>query len=161
MTNLCSICVHCGSWVDSLYTSYGENNIALNVCKKCNMFTDPYIEHDFILIFLDLILHKPAIYKHLIYNRFTRNCKRLNKCDPEINPSVLPIHRAKNFLTSEHKHCKRNKFIIQSDFLHGINFKFLDNRNYLRYIILLILLELHLNWSEYRSSKLQEASFVW
>lgn len=161
MISSCSICVHCGSWADSLYTSYGQNNIALNVCKRCNMFIDPYIEHDFILIFIDLILHKPAIYRHLIYNRFTKNYKQLNNCDYEIDPDVLPLQRAKNFLESEPKDRRKDKFITRSDFLYGIDFQLSNNKDYLRYIILLILLEIHLQWNEYKISNFPNTSWLW
>lgn len=38
-------------------------------CKWCNApLADPYLEQDGVLIFLDLVLHKPAAYRHLLFN---------------------------------------------------------------------------------------------
>jgi hypothetical protein len=30
---------------------------------------DKYIEHDWVLIFIDMLLHKPQVYRHLLFNR--------------------------------------------------------------------------------------------
>lgn len=39
-------------------------------CKWCQAPTaDPYLEQDAVLVLLDLVLHKPAVYRHLLYNR--------------------------------------------------------------------------------------------
>lgn len=38
---------------------------------QCNQFADKYIEHDFIIIFIDMLLHKPQVYRHLLFNRIT------------------------------------------------------------------------------------------
>lgn len=76
-----SVCVECGNSVPSLYTTYTEStnqvttptksdNICLSKCPHCLHFCDPYIEHDSVLVFIDMLLHKPAVYRHLIINRY-------------------------------------------------------------------------------------------
>ncbi|KAL1933257.1 hypothetical protein VTP01DRAFT_7347 [Rhizomucor pusillus] len=62
-------CVECGASVQDLYTQYSKDNIRLTSCHKCNEFADKYIEHDFVIIFIDMLLHKPQVYRHLLFNR--------------------------------------------------------------------------------------------
>ncbi|KAG0270598.1 sterol homeostasis protein [Actinomortierella ambigua] len=33
------------------------------------MLADKYVEHDFVIIFVDMILHKKPVYRHLLFNR--------------------------------------------------------------------------------------------
>ncbi|KAK9447161.1 Arv1-like family-domain-containing protein [Limtongia smithiae] len=63
------LCIECGSPVTSLYTAYSSNNIRLTACPNCGKFADKYIEHDSVLIFIDLVLIKPQVYRHLAFNR--------------------------------------------------------------------------------------------
>ncbi|KAG4088355.1 Arv1 protein [Neocallimastix lanati (nom. inval.)] len=63
------VCVECGKSVPNLYTEYSKQNIQLSVCSSCNNFADQYIEHDYIIIFMDLLLHKKQVYRHLLFNR--------------------------------------------------------------------------------------------
>ena len=45
---------------------------------KCKKFADKYIEHDFVVLFIDIILIKPQVYRHLLYNRLGTQDDRLN-----------------------------------------------------------------------------------
>ena len=36
---------------------------------SCHAFADPYVEHDTLTLWLDLILLKRDVYRHLLYNR--------------------------------------------------------------------------------------------
>ncbi|KAL0073872.1 Arv1 protein [Phycomyces blakesleeanus] len=65
-------CVECGASVADLYAQYSKDNIRLTTCDKCSNFADKYIEHDFIIIFIDMLLHKPQVYRHLLLNRITQ-----------------------------------------------------------------------------------------
>ncbi|EPZ31959.1 hypothetical protein O9G_001969 [Rozella allomycis CSF55] len=60
------ICVQCGHSVNSLYTEYSKGNIRLSPCvslcifvneEKCRVIADPYVELEFIIIFIDMILN--------------------------------------------------------------------------------------------------------
>ncbi|CAG8454838.1 2994_t:CDS:2 [Rhizophagus irregularis] len=62
-------CVECGAPVTNLYTEYSKGNIRLTPCEKCKKFADKYVEHDFVIIFIDMLLHKPQVYRHLLFNR--------------------------------------------------------------------------------------------
>ncbi|ORY94474.1 Arv1 protein [Syncephalastrum racemosum] len=65
-------CVECGAPVRTLYTQYSKDNIRLTSCEACNEFADKYIEHDFVIIFIDMLLHKPQVYRHLLLNRISQ-----------------------------------------------------------------------------------------
>ncbi|ODQ67037.1 Arv1-like protein [Nadsonia fulvescens var. elongata DSM 6958] len=62
------ICIECNSSIASLYTWYSPANIKLTVCTKCNKFADKYIEHGNVVIFIDLLLLKPQVFRHLVFN---------------------------------------------------------------------------------------------
>lgn len=36
---------------------------------RCLNFADKYIEFDHVILFLDMVLHKPQVYRHLLFNR--------------------------------------------------------------------------------------------
>lgn len=62
------ICIECSNPVQSLYLQYSETNIRLTRCPRCSQPCDVYVEYDKVLLALDLVLMKPAAFKHLIYN---------------------------------------------------------------------------------------------
>eukprot|EP00257_Ricinus_communis_P014590 XP_015572296.1 protein arv1 homolog isoform X2 [Ricinus communis] len=61
-------CVECGFGVKSLYVQYSPGNIRLMKCENCKAVADEYIECEFMIMLIDLILHKPKAYRHLLYN---------------------------------------------------------------------------------------------
>ncbi|XP_020587387.1 protein arv1 homolog isoform X2 [Phalaenopsis equestris] len=61
-------CVNCGRRVGRLFMQYSPGNIRLMKCDNCKAVADPYIECEFMIIFIDLILHKPKAFRHLLYN---------------------------------------------------------------------------------------------
>lgn len=63
------ICVECGESVDSLYVEFSAGNIRLTRCEQCGNVSDKYIEYEFILVAIDLILHRKQAFRHLLYNR--------------------------------------------------------------------------------------------
>ncbi|KIO28718.1 hypothetical protein M407DRAFT_178895 [Tulasnella calospora MUT 4182] len=64
------ICTSCTTPVPYLYTLYeSAYNLRLEQCPKCHAFADPYVEHDPLILILDLILLKRDVFRHLIYNR--------------------------------------------------------------------------------------------
>ena len=36
---------------------------------RCSQFADRYVEYEFVVIFIDMVLHKPQVYRHLLFNR--------------------------------------------------------------------------------------------
>lgn len=77
-------CVECGLSVTTLVTEYSKGNIVLTQCENCKKFADKYVEHDFVIIFIDMILHKPQVYRHLLFNR-------LEYQEKGIEPNVLKL----------------------------------------------------------------------
>ncbi|CAG9938502.1 hypothetical protein V2G26_014705 [Clonostachys chloroleuca] len=82
------ICIECRHPVRTLWTSYSGaddkssgHNIRLTVCRKCGSFCDKYVEHDFVVLFIDLVLIKPQVYRHLLHNTLMRDGDRF---DPSI-----------------------------------------------------------------------------
>ncbi|PHH68844.1 hypothetical protein CDD83_5953 [Cordyceps sp. RAO-2017] len=82
------ICIECRHPAKTLWTRYsgaGDQssvyNIRLTVCRQCGSFCDKYVEHDFIVLFIDLVLIKPQVYRHLLHNSLMRDGGRF---DPSI-----------------------------------------------------------------------------
>ena len=63
---------------------------------KCHTFADPYVEHDMLILVLDLILLKRGVYRHLLYNRGSEPRKAIgaqktessNNADVEQNQEI-------------------------------------------------------------------------
>jgi len=62
------ICIECRAPVDTLYTSYSKaddralgKGVRLTQCPHCRRFADKYVEHDFVVLFIDLVLIKPQV----------------------------------------------------------------------------------------------------
>lgn len=82
------ICVECRFPVRTLYTEYSGagdkssgHGVRLTVCQNCGRFCDKYVEHDYVVLFIDLVLIKPQVYRHLLHNTFMREEDRF---DPSI-----------------------------------------------------------------------------
>ncbi|OAP18195.1 ARV1 [Arabidopsis thaliana] len=78
-------CVGCGFRVKSLFIQYSPGNIRLMKCGNCKEVADEYIECERMIIFIDLILHRPKVYRHVLYNA--------------INPATVNI-QVKNYFNS-------------------------------------------------------------
>ena len=62
------ICITCSTPVKHLYTTYSKaddrslgKGVRLTQCPKCKRFADKYVEHDFVVLFIDLVLIKPQV----------------------------------------------------------------------------------------------------
>uniref|UniRef100_A0A0G4GJX6 Protein ARV n=1 Tax=Chromera velia CCMP2878 TaxID=1169474 RepID=A0A0G4GJX6_9ALVE len=63
------VCVECGAPVKHLYKEFSKGSIRLTRCEQCGEFADKYVEYDNLMIFIDLILHREGVYRHLLFNR--------------------------------------------------------------------------------------------
>ncbi|KAK7336444.1 hypothetical protein VNO77_16986 [Canavalia gladiata] len=61
-------CIQCGFSVKALYVQYSPGNIRLMKCENCRAVADEYIECEIMILVIDLILHKPKAYRHLLHN---------------------------------------------------------------------------------------------
>jgi hypothetical protein len=59
----------------------GGSDVRLTQCPRCKRFADKYVEHDFVVLFIDLVLVKPQVYRHLLFNRLGRD-------DDKFDPSM-------------------------------------------------------------------------
>jgi hypothetical protein len=62
------ICIECRFPVNTLYTTYSKaddrtlgKGVRLTQCPRCKRFADKYVEHDFVVLFIDLVLIKPQV----------------------------------------------------------------------------------------------------
>jgi hypothetical protein len=62
------ICIECRYPVPTLYTTYSKaddkalgKGVRLTQCPRCKRFADKYVEHDFVVLFIDLVLIKPQV----------------------------------------------------------------------------------------------------
>jgi Arv1-like family len=62
------ICIECSCPVSHLYTSYSKaddhslgRGVRLTQCPRCQRFADKYVEHDYVVLFIDLVLIKPQV----------------------------------------------------------------------------------------------------
>ncbi|KAL1879354.1 hypothetical protein VTK73DRAFT_7085 [Phialemonium thermophilum] len=83
------ICIECRHPVKTLWREgagdkSSGHNIRLTVCKNCGRFCDKYVEHDFVVMFIDLVLIKPQVYRHLLHNT-------LMKDEDEFAPSIIRL----------------------------------------------------------------------
>jgi hypothetical protein len=102
------ICITCTTTVSHLYTTYSKaddrslgKGVRLTQCPRCKRFADKYVEHDFVVLFIDLVLIKPQVspsspshharpnitlqvYRHLLFNR-------LGRSDDRLDPSILRL----------------------------------------------------------------------
>uniref|UniRef100_A0AAV1UKV8 Protein ARV n=1 Tax=Peronospora matthiolae TaxID=2874970 RepID=A0AAV1UKV8_9STRA len=62
------ICVECGAPVSALVRDYGKGNLRLTICSVCNAVADKYVEYETIVLFLDVLLLKPPVYRHVLCN---------------------------------------------------------------------------------------------
>jgi hypothetical protein len=69
------ICIECRYPVKTLYTEYSGaddkssgHGVRLTVCKNCGRFCDKYVEHDFVVLFIDLVLIKPQVLGSLWFS---------------------------------------------------------------------------------------------
>ncbi|KAF3138819.1 sterol homeostasis protein [Orbilia oligospora] len=70
------VCIECKYPVPVLYTTsqaaYDRKTgspVRLTQCPRCKHFADKYVEHDFVVLFIDMVLIKPQVYRHLLFNR--------------------------------------------------------------------------------------------
>ncbi|KAG4051816.1 hypothetical protein PC123_g13008 [Phytophthora cactorum] len=62
------VCVECGASVVELVRDYGKGNLRLAICSACNSVADKYVEYETILLFLEVLLLKPQVYRHVLCN---------------------------------------------------------------------------------------------
>lgn len=62
------ICIECRYPLRTLYTTYSKaddralgKGVRLTQCPRCKRFGDKYVEHDFVVLFIDLVLIKPQV----------------------------------------------------------------------------------------------------
>lgn len=127
------VCVECGDFVNSLYTEYGHENICLTQCNTCKKFADKYVEFDKILIFIDMMLHKPSVYRHLL----------LNRKDGNDNKSVI-----EDRINANNDNNKKSCDNPNGNFEYDWKSRFPLPKEILKLGLLLILFDVYTKWSK-------------
>ncbi|KAJ5800728.1 uncharacterized protein N7518_002796 [Penicillium psychrosexuale] len=80
------ICIECSYPVSHLYSAYSRaddrsqgKGVRLTQCPRCQRFADKYVEYDFVVLFIDLVLIKPQVYRHLLFNRLGRDDNKFDR----------------------------------------------------------------------------------
>lgn len=62
------ICIECSYPVSHLYSTYSRaddrslgKGVRLTQCPRCKRFADKYVEYDYVVVFIDLVLIKPQV----------------------------------------------------------------------------------------------------
>ncbi|CBX90893.1 hypothetical protein LEMA_P059270.1 [Plenodomus lingam JN3] len=132
------ICISCRYPVKTLYTTYSKaddralgKGVRLTQCPRCKRFADKYVEHDFVVLFIDLILIKPELYRHLLFNRLGRDDDKFDVCSPH-----ALSHRSQMLMRTTHH----------------------PQRSILRLSILLLLFDVYLTWARIEKLPLPPSS---
>ncbi|KJE91486.1 hypothetical protein CAOG_02616 [Capsaspora owczarzaki ATCC 30864] len=62
------VCTACQSPVPSLFHQYSPGNIRLTGCTNCAAIADPFVEFDHTILAIDLLLDKPSVFRHVVFN---------------------------------------------------------------------------------------------
>jgi len=57
--------------MEHLYTVDSNHGIRLSRCKACGEVADKYVEYEFLLVMIDVMLHRRAAIIHVINNRWS------------------------------------------------------------------------------------------
>ena len=86
-------CVECGQQVTNLLTEAGRSGVVLAKCTHCAKEADPYLEAEYTILCLNLILCKIEAYRHLVFNseygRSTRSLVHLTALVVFLDASLL------------------------------------------------------------------------
>ncbi|KAH7104271.1 Arv1-domain-containing protein [Auriculariales sp. MPI-PUGE-AT-0066] len=87
------VCITCTEFMPYLYTIYSsEDNLRLEICPRCRSFADVYVEHDMLIVVLDLVLLKAGAYRHLLFNRGSAP-RRVGDSGKDDRSKPLPAYR--------------------------------------------------------------------
>ncbi|CAM9291140.1 unnamed protein product [Ectocarpus sp. 4 AP-2014] len=97
------VCVECGRPVALLFREYNKGNIRLGRCSYCLSVADKYIEWEFVLIAIDLALHRVQAYRHLLFNMrpFSTHSFRGRLWQLGVGMAALDAHLRHTALSSE------------------------------------------------------------
>jgi hypothetical protein len=62
------VCTECGMRHQRMIRQLQEENYCLDECSRCSSAIDKYVEYEGNLKFLQVVLAKPGIYRHLFFN---------------------------------------------------------------------------------------------
>ncbi|KAG2735806.1 hypothetical protein G9P44_002020 [Scheffersomyces stipitis] len=120
------ICIECANTnIDCLFSRYKSEYIKLTICPGCGKIADKYIEYDYVILFIDILLLKKQAYRHLAFN--------VTELELLKDTQVRPNHKSK---------ADSNVSVVLQCF------QFLSRyRSLFRMMFLIILIEVYLMWA--------------
>ncbi|KAK5936810.1 hypothetical protein PMZ80_010929 [Knufia obscura] len=92
------LCITCSHPLPHLYTTYSKaddrtlgKGVRLTQCPNCKRFADKYVEHDYVVLFIDLVLIKPQVYRHLLFNRLNTATSFAKGRKDRLDPSIARL----------------------------------------------------------------------
>ncbi|CEM01022.1 unnamed protein product [Vitrella brassicaformis CCMP3155] len=82
------VCVECGAPVALIYRVYSRGNISLQRCDECGAPADRYVEYQTLLVCIDILLHRQAAYRHVLFNRLPASQQQGQRHDGWAGPLV-------------------------------------------------------------------------
>lgn len=61
----------------------------MGVQQKCDRLVDKYIELELVIIVLDLLLLRPQVYRHLLFNRMKYHDSTIDVRTPSTQSSMM------------------------------------------------------------------------
>ncbi|KAL4783639.1 Arv1-like family-domain-containing protein [Aspergillus varians] len=128
------ICIECSYPVSHLYSAYSRaddrslgKGVRLTQCPHCKRFADKYVEHDFVVIFIDLVLIKPQVYRHLLFNRLEGDEHKFDRSITRLGVLLLLFDvyltwaRIEKFSSMDTTFLSRAPIIVQYLFFLSLN----------------------------------------
>ncbi|GBM59506.1 Protein ARV1 [Araneus ventricosus] len=138
------VCVHCGANNPSIYKQFSNEIIKLTKCESCNNLVDEYVETEYSIIVIDMLLLRKEALRHVLFNSNLKVAWKL---------IVLYILcDAYEKMASQHfwsKSYKPDMFINELE----LNFYFLCIKSFLEYFIFATLIVVILYHSQEKSTK--------
>jgi hypothetical protein len=152
------ICIECRYPVKTLYTEYSKaddralgKGVRLTQCPRCKKFADKYVEHDFVVLFIDLVLIKPQVRQRITRGEIGREADGSQRCTA-ISSSTAS---AATTISSMYAPLARASFRIRTahtaDPSHA-------QRSIIRLGILLLLFDVYLTWARIEKLPLPPSS---
>lgn len=139
------ICIECRYPVPTLYTTYSKaddkalgKGVRLTQCPRCKRFADKYVEHDFVVLFIDLVLIKPQVGCYVVMRH--NDCRLTARIGRSIDISCSTTGAGK---------MRNSMYVQQLSLFSWIREQYTEysKPSITRFGILLLLFDVYLTWA--------------
>ncbi|TIC69612.1 hypothetical protein E3Q03_01249 [Wallemia mellicola] len=122
------ICVNCRQYLENVATIYSFTDSRIELCPACSNLSDVYIGSRNLSLLSDLVLLKPQVLRHLLYNR------RAEPAQSERFRSLNPGYRHNNVNTTTHLVKLGGILVIADAFVSWVHFR-ADGMSFMKLLI--------------------------